>query len=47
MSSNEHSRSSGSDLGFDFATFDPRETTKAWNRFLANRNVPSLPLKGV
>ena len=47
MSSNEHSRSSGSDLGFDFATFDPRETTKAWNRFLANRNAPSLPLKGV
>jgi sigma-54 dependent transcriptional regulator, acetoin dehydrogenase operon transcriptional activator AcoR len=47
MSSNEHSRNSGSDLGFDFATFDPRETTKAWNRFLANRNTPSLPLTGV
>ncbi|MDP3195541.1 sigma-54-dependent Fis family transcriptional regulator [Tabrizicola sp.] len=47
MSSNEHSRNSGSDLGFDFATFDPQETTKAWNRFLANRNAPSLPLKGV
>ncbi len=47
MSSNEHSRSSGSNLGFDFATFDPRETTKAWNRFLANRNTPSLPLTGV
>lgn len=47
MSSNEHSRNSGSDLGFDFANFDPRETTKAWNRFLANRNTPSLPLTGV
>jgi sigma-54 dependent transcriptional regulator, acetoin dehydrogenase operon transcriptional activator AcoR len=47
MSSNERSRSSGSTLGFDFATFDPRETTKAWNRFLANRNAPSLPLTGV
>ena len=47
MSSNEQSRSSGSNLGFDFATFDPRETTRAWNRFLANRNTPSLPLTGV
>ncbi len=47
MSSNERSRSSGSNLGFDFATFDARETTKAWNRFLADRNAPSLPLPGV
>ena len=47
MSSNEHPRSSGSNLGFDFSTFDARETTKAWNRFLANRNAPSLPMTGV
>ena len=26
---------------------DPRETSKAWNQFLANRNTPSLPLTGV
>lgn len=32
---------------FDFADVDPRETSKAWNRFLANRNAPSLPLTGV
>ena len=33
--------------GFDFADVDPRETSKAWNRFLANRSAPSLPLTGV
>ncbi len=33
--------------GFDFADVDPRETSKAWNKFLANRNTPSLPLTGV
>ena len=33
--------------GFDFADVDPRETSKAWNRFLANRNAPSLPMTGV
>ena len=32
---------------FDFADVDQRETSKAWNRFLANRNAPSLPLTGV
>lgn len=47
MGSNERARNSGSNLGFDFATFDPRETTRAWNRFLANRTTPSLPLTGV
>lgn len=47
MSSNEQSRRSDSNLGFDFATFDSRETTRAWNRFMANRNAPSLPLTGV
>lgn len=33
--------------GFDFADVDPRETSKAWNRFLSNRNAPSLPMSGV
>lgn len=33
--------------GFDFSDIDPRETSKAWNRFLSNRNAPSLPLTGV
>jgi sigma-54 dependent transcriptional regulator, acetoin dehydrogenase operon transcriptional activator AcoR len=33
--------------GFDFADIDPYETSKAWSRFLANRNTPSLPLTGV
>ena len=32
---------------FDFADVDPRETSKAWNRYLANRSAPSLPLTGV
>ncbi len=47
MSSNLHSVSSRSRLGFDFSEIDPQETSKAWNRFLANRNTPSLPLTGV
>ncbi len=33
--------------GFDFADVDPRETSKAWSRYLANRSAPSLPLTGV
>ena len=33
--------------GFDFADVDPRETSRAWNRFLSNRNAPSLPMTGV
>ncbi len=37
----------GSRPGFDFADVDPQETSKAWNKFLANRNAPSLPLTGV
>jgi sigma-54 dependent transcriptional regulator, acetoin dehydrogenase operon transcriptional activator AcoR len=32
---------------FDFADVDPQETSRAWNRFLASRNAPSLPLTGV
>ena len=33
--------------GFDFADVNPHETSKAWSRFLSNRNAPSLPLTGV
>ena len=47
MSSDHRAMSLKSRPGFDFADVDPRETSKAWNRFLANRNTPSLPLTGV
>ena len=47
MSSDQRARSGGSRPGFDFADVDPRETSKAWNKFLANRNAPSLPVTGV
>ena len=47
MSSNQRPKSVPPRAGFDFADFDPRETTRAWNRFLANRNAPSLPMTGV
>ena len=47
MSSNQRPRMAGTRAGFDFSDFDPRETTRAWNRFLANRNSPSLPMTGV
>ncbi len=32
---------------FEFSDVDPKETSRAWNRFLASRNTPSLPLDGV
>ncbi len=32
---------------FEFSDIDPKETSRAWNRFLASRNTPSLPLDGV
>jgi sigma-54 dependent transcriptional regulator, acetoin dehydrogenase operon transcriptional activator AcoR len=47
MSSDQRSMSRKPRPGFDFADVDPYETSKAWNRFLANRNAPSLPLTGV
>ena len=47
MSSDQRAHSLKPRMGFDFADVDPRETSKAWNRFLANRNAPSLPLTGV
>ncbi len=51
MSSDQRARhigaGSGSRPGFDFADVDPQETSRAWSKFLANRNAPSLPLTGV
>ena len=47
MSSNQRPKVAGPKSGFDFGDFDPRETNRAWNRFLANRNAPSLPMTGV
>lgn len=47
MTSDQRSAPRPPRLGFDFADVDPRETSKAWNRFLANRNAPSLPMPGV
>jgi sigma-54 dependent transcriptional regulator, acetoin dehydrogenase operon transcriptional activator AcoR len=47
MSSDLRAHSVRPRLGFDFAEIDPQETSKAWNRFLANRHAPSLPLTGV
>lgn len=47
MSSDLRPQSVRPRLGFDFAEIDPQQTSKAWNRFLANRHAPSLPLTGV
>ncbi len=47
MSSDQRTAFKAPRPGFDFADVDPRETSKAWNRFLANRTAPSLPLTGV
>ncbi len=46
-SSDLRATSTKSRPGFDFFDIDPQETSKAWHRFLANRNAPSLPLTGV
>ena len=47
MSSDQRFRTAGQRLGFDFSEVDPRETSRAWTRFLSNRNAPSLPMMGV
>ena len=47
MTSERRVHPSGPRPGFDFGAFDPRETSRAWNKFLANRNAPSLPMTGV
>jgi sigma-54 dependent transcriptional regulator, acetoin dehydrogenase operon transcriptional activator AcoR len=47
MSSDLRAQTLRTRQGFDFAEIDPQETSKAWSRFLANRNTPSVPLTGV
>jgi sigma-54 dependent transcriptional regulator, acetoin dehydrogenase operon transcriptional activator AcoR len=47
MSSDPRARPGSGRIGFDFADVDPRETSKAWAKFLSNRNAPSLPITGV
>ena len=47
MSSDQRAISLGGRAGFDFSDIDPRETSKAWTKFLSNRNAPSLPMTGV
>lgn len=47
MSSDQRSRPGSARSVFDFTDVDPRETSRAWDRFLSNRNSPSLPLTGV
>lgn len=47
MSHDQRARSAGNHPPFEFSDVDPRETSKAWNRFLANRNAPTLPMPGV
>lgn len=47
MSHEHRARPAGSHPTFEFSDVDPRETSKAWNRFLANRHAPSLPMPGV
>lgn len=47
MSSDQRARPGAPRLGFDFGDIDPQETSKAWTRFLASRNAPSMPVTGV
>ena len=47
LSTDQRARSGGGRNAFDFSDIDPKETSRAWSRFLANRNAPSLPLPGV
>jgi transcriptional regulator of acetoin/glycerol metabolism len=47
MSSDQRARSGDGPAGFDFADIDPRETSRAWSKFLSSRNAPSLPMTGV
>jgi sigma-54 dependent transcriptional regulator, acetoin dehydrogenase operon transcriptional activator AcoR len=47
MRSEHRARATGLGKSFDFVDVDPHETARAWNRFLANRHAPSLPMTGV
>jgi sigma-54 dependent transcriptional regulator, acetoin dehydrogenase operon transcriptional activator AcoR len=46
-SSDKLASAGGGRAGFDFADIDPRETSRAWSKFLSNRHAPSLPMTGV
>ena len=47
MSSDLSARGIPPRLKYDFSDVDPRETSRAWQRFLAGRRGPSAPLTGV
>ena len=40
-------RTGKSRLMFDYSEVNAKETSKAWNRFVADRDAPSVPLTGV
>lgn len=47
MSSDPRSKTIRGRANLDFGEVDPKETSKAWNRFLAQRHAPTLPMTGV
>lgn len=47
MTSEQRSAVKAARPRIDFTDVDPRETSRAWNKFLSNRNAPSLPMTGV
>lgn len=47
MSLDQRSRFGGQRPGIEFTEIDAKETSRAWNKFLSNRNAPSMPLTGV
>ena len=47
MSAELKARPNRSHLMFDYSEVDAKETSKAWNRFLAERTAPSTPMSGV
>src|SRR3989338_5892833 len=47
MTSDQRSAPKAARQGIDFTDVDPQETSRAWNKFLSNRNAPSLPMTGV
>ena len=47
MTADQHSAPKAARPAIDFTDVDPRETSRAWNKFLSNRNAPSLPMIGV
>lgn len=47
MTSDQRSALKAARPAIDFTDVDPRETSRAWNKFLSNRNAPSLPMTGV